>query len=368
MRALPVLLKKEFLQFIRNPFLPRLILVFPVIIMLVFPWVATMDVRHIGVTVVDPDDSSLSRLVISKVQGSSYFELKGVVKDYGIALQALEDGTTDAILSLPEGFEKSLVEGAPKKVSIDANAVNATKGSIGSGYLTGIVASAEREYVASTVPELSRRAAIPVKNLYNPYLEYRNLMIPALMTIVLILLCGFLPALNIVMEKEAGTIEQINVTPVGQFEFILAKLIPYWIMGLVVMTIAMAVAWLVYGLAPAGSLGAIYLAALLFLLIMSGFGVLCANFSSTMMQAIFVMFFFVMIFMLMSGLLTPVSSMPLWAQKITIFLPPKYFINIMRDVYLKGSTVSDLWPNYGALAIFALCFDVAAALSYRKRA
>ena len=149
-------------------------------------------------------------------------------------------------------------------------------------------------------------------------------MIPALMIMLLIMLCGFLPALNLVGEKETGTIEQINVTPVSPVAFTLAKLIPYWIIGMVVLTLAMALAWAVYGLLPAGSFGAVYLAALLFTFVMSGLGVIAANYSSTMQQAMFGMFFFVMIFVLMSGLVTPVESMPLWAQRFTRLLPPCY--------------------------------------------
>lgn len=367
MNVLGVLIKKEFLQFKRNPFMPRMVVIFPVMIMLIFPWVTTMDVKHVKVSVSDSDNSSLTRLIISKIDNSDNFSLVSVTKDYDAALAEMEDGGSDVILSLPADLEESLLSGSPKRVSIDANAVNATKGSVGSGYLSGIVVSAEKSYLESRGVSVSV-PSISVKNYYNPRLEYRNIMIPALMIILLILTCGFLPSLNIVSEKEAGTIEQMNVTPVNQFVFILSKLIPYWIIGFVVLSISIFVAWLVYGLAPAGSFWAIYLAALLFLLVMSGFGVLCSNFSSTMLQAIFVMFFFVLIFMLMSGLLTPVTSMPDWAQGVAVFLPPKYFITIMRDVYLKGSTVADLWPNYAALAIFAVLFDFAAAVSYRKRA
>ena len=192
-------------------------------------------------------------------------------------------------------------------------------------------------------------------------------MIPALMIMLLIMLSGFLPALNLVGEKETGTIEQINVTPVSRFTFTLAKLIPYWLIGFVVLSIAMLLAWLVYGLSPVGSLGAIYLAAALFILTISGFGITIANGSSTMQQAMFVMFFFVMIFVLMSGLITPIASMPEWAQVITRFLPPRYFITIMQAVYLKGATVVELWPNYVLLVLFALVFNLLAAVTYKKQ-
>ena len=192
-------------------------------------------------------------------------------------------------------------------------------------------------------------------------------MIPALMTVLLIIICGFLPALNLVSEKETGTIEAMNVTPVSRMTFVLSKLIPFWMVGLFVVTIGMLIGWLVYGLVPQGSIGAIYLATILFSLIMSGFGVAIANRSATMLQSIFVMFAFIMIFQLMSGLFTPISSMPQWAQCITYVIPPRYFIEIMRSVYLKGSTVAELWQPYAALLTLAVILSSIAAGTYRKK-
>ena len=366
MRMLRVLLEKEFLQFLRNPFLPRMALVFPAMVMLVFPWVTTMDVRHIGVAVVDNDRTITSRRLISKIGASDYYTLQEITDDFAGALNALESGIADVILEIPDGFEEGLSSDNPKKTSISANGVNATKGSLGTQYLQqtlmATLAELQAERGAAPAPE-----TIVVQNRYNPTLEYRNYMIPALMIMLLITLGGFLPALNLVNEKETGTIEQINVTPVSRLSFTLAKLVLYWIIGFVVLTLALLLAWIVYGLVPVGAAGAIYLASMLFVLVMSGFGVIVANYSSTILQAIFVMFFFVMIFILMSGLLTPIASMPSWAQCITYFLPPRYFIEIMRAVYLKGATLRDLWYDYAALALFAAVFNTAAALTYKKQ-
>lgn len=187
------------------------------------------------------------------------------------------------------------------------------------------------------------------------------------MVVLLILICGFLPALNLVSEKESGTIEAMNVTPVGRFTFVLSKLIPFWAVGLLVVTVGMLVGWLVYGLVPAGHIAYIYLAAILFTLVMSGLGVSIANRSSTLLQSIFVMFAFIVIFQLMGGLFTPIASMPRWAQVLTYAIPPRYFIEIMRAVYLKGAGIADLWQQYAALAAFALLFCLVAAKTYRKR-
>lgn len=366
MAILGVLLKKEFLQFRRNKFFPRLVVLFPTLIMLVLPWVATMDVKHVNIAIVDKDNSSLSRLIGSKISHSEYFTLVSTTADYQLSLEMFENGKSDIIVSIPKDYEKGILSGDIRKISISANAVNATKGSFGSQYLVSTILSAQKSFLedmgAVTPPEITT-----VKYLYNPNMEYRNIMIPAFFVILMVLLCGFLPAMNILSEKETGTIEQINVTPVSSFTFIMAKIIPYWIIGFFVISIAMIIAWLLYGLVPVGSLLSIYAAALLFLLFISGFGVICANFSSTMLQGMFVIFFFIMIFLMMSGLLTPVSSMPAWARWIAACLPPKYFIDIMRGIYLKGATIADMWQSYLALAIFAVITDGGAALTYRKR-
>lgn len=191
-------------------------------------------------------------------------------------------------------------------------------------------------------------------------------MIPALMVMLLTMLCGFLPALNIVGEKEAGTIEQINVTPVGKFTFILAKLIPYWLIGFVVLTLCFILAWALYGIFPAGHFLVIYFFAIIFVLAVSGLGLVISNHSATMQQAMFVMWFCMLILILMSGLFTPVRSMPEWAQWITMLNPLKYFMQVMRMVYLKGSGFIDLLPQLGALLAFALFFNIWAVKSYRK--
>lgn len=367
MHTLLYLLDKEWRQFLRNPFLPKMAVMFPLMVMLVIPWVTTMDVRHVNVAVVDGDRSPASRRLIQKIDASDYFTLQRISEHYDAALEALEAGDADVIVEIPDNFERSLTAGVPEKVDISANGVNAVKGSLGMQYLVQTVTQGLAE-LRSEQGQPAAADPIVIENRYNPTLDYRHYMIPALMIMLLVMLCGFLPALNLVGEKETGTIEQINVTPVSRLTFTLAKLIPYWVIGLAVLGVAMLLAWLVYGLAPAGSIGAIFLAAGLFVLTMSGLGVAIANRSETMQQTMFVMFFFVMIFILMSGLITPVESMPAWAQWITRFLPPRYFVEIMRAIYLKGSLIGDLWPDYALLAVFAAVFNTLAAVTYRKQA
>jgi ABC-2 type transport system permease protein len=187
------------------------------------------------------------------------------------------------------------------------------------------------------------------------------------MIMILALVCGYLPALNIVGEKESGTFEQMNVTPVSKIHFILAKLIPYWVVGFVVLTISFFAAWLFYGFLPVGSFVTLYVFSSLFVLAISGFGLVVSNYASTIQQAIFMIFFFVLTFIFMSGLYTPVASMPEWAQAISAFSPLKYIIMVFRLVYLKGSTVHDLLVPFAALSGFAIFFNSWAIMSYHKK-
>jgi ABC-2 type transport system permease protein len=191
-------------------------------------------------------------------------------------------------------------------------------------------------------------------------------MIPALMIMILAIICGFLPALNIVGEKENGTIEQMNVTPVSKFKFIISKLIPHWVVGFVSLTICFVVARLFYNLIPAGSILTIYILASVFVLAFSGFGLVVSNYAKTLQQAMFMMFFFVLTFIFMSGLYTPVENMPQWAQIISHFSPLKYMIQVLRLVYLKGSGFTELLTQFFALSAFAIFFNGWAVISYRK--
>ncbi len=368
MSTLSILLEKEFKQIRRNPIFLRLSVLMPFMIMLIMPLVTTMDVKHVNIAIVDRDGSATSQRIINDLGSSEYFTICLVTSEHALAFDMLEQGSADAMLEIPYDFEKLLTTGSPQ-ISILANGVNAQKGSIGMQYITGAVGQSLMSLRESQgLTGDGTAAEITITNHYNPTLDYQSYMIPALMIMLLVLICGFMPALNLVTEKEIGTIEQINVSPVGKFQFALAKLIPFWIIGLIALAIGMVVAFLVYGLSPLGGLGAVYLASIFFIFTMTGVGVVIANYSNTLQQTMFVMFFFVLIFMLMSGLMTPVTSMPDWAQSFSYILPPRYYVDIMRAIYLKGATISDLWLNqYVPLIVFAFVFDTWAALSYRKR-
>ena len=361
------LLEKEFKQLLRNPILPRLLLAFPCIILLVLPWAANFEIKNINLSVVDNDRSPYSTRLVQKVASSEYFRLVDVSRSYEEAMESIEEGDADIILEIPPHFERDLLKSGVAKVLIAANTVNGTKGGLGSSYLGGII----NDYAAPIRPltaggTITPTIEIDTQGRFNPHLDYKIFMVPALMAQLLMMLCGFLPALNIVSEKEFGTIEQINVTPVSKFTFILAKLIPYWTAGIVILTISVILAHLVYGLSPVGSLWLLYFFALLFIIVISGLGLIVSNYSQTMQQAMFVMFFFLIIIILMSGLFTPINSMPQWAQHITIVNPLKYFIQVTRTVYLKGSGLDDLTTQLIALLLMAIALNGWAVFSYKK--
>ena len=343
--TLKYLIQKEFLQIRRNAFLPKLIIMFPIVIMCVMPWVMQMEVKNIVVDVVDIDHTVESQRLVQQIAASNYFIFGGQKATYAEAVKDIEKGRADVILEIRDG-----------RYLIAANAVNGTKGSMGSAYLSQIL----RGSSSFLLPPSS------TTTLYNKGQNYKLFMIPALFAIVMMLMTGFLPTLNIVGEKEAGTIEQINVTPVSKWAFILAKLIPYWLIALFVITVCLLLAWLVYGITPVGPVWLIYVLAMLLALFFSSFGLIVSNYSDTMQQAMFVMWFFVVSIMLLSGLFTPTRSMPQWAYLTTYINPMHYFIDAIRTVFIRGGGLHETAHQVLALAGIGTLMGCWAVQSYKK--
>ena len=339
------LIQKEFLQIRRNPFLPKLILLFPIVIMCIMPWVMQMEVKNIVVDVVDIDHTVESQRLVQQIAASNYFIFGGQKASYAEAIKDIEKGKADVVLEIRDG-----------KYLIAANAVNGTKGSMGSAYLSQIVSS--RQPIVNS--------PLSVLNLYNKHQNYKLFMIPALLAIVMMLMTGFLPTLNIVGEKETGTIEQMNVTPVSKWAFILSKLIPYWLIAFFVITVCLLLAWLIYGLTPAGPLWLVYVLAMLLALFFSSFGLIVSNYSDTMQQAVFVMWFFVVTIMLLSGLFTPTRSMPEWAYVTTYVNPMHYFIDAIRTVFIRGGGFREVAYQVFALLSIGIVMGGWAVQSYKK--
>jgi len=367
---LKYLLEKEFAQLLRNKFLPRMIILYPLMVLLVFPLAANFELKSINLAIVDVDRSPYSSRLAEKIGASGYFHFTNDSREYSEALKSIELDKADLILEIPSGFEKQLVKEGKASVMITANAVNGSKAGLGSAYLSRTVTDFSSEIRGELIQGNSRLAVpffeIITQYRYNPHLDYPVYMVPAIMAMVLIMICGFLPALNIVGEKENGTIEQLNVTPVRKFTLIISKLIPYWIVGLIVLTICFGVAATMYRLVPPGGYLTIYIFAIVFILSISGFGLVLSNYANSLQQAMFMMFFFIITMIFMSGLYTPISSMPAWGRALSAASPLRYFIEVLRLVFLKGSSVFELRSQMFALALFAVFFNAWAILGYRK--
>jgi ABC-2 type transport system permease protein len=372
MSVLRFLLEKEFRQIFRDRTILAMMLALPVVQLIILPLAANFDVSSVNVALVDQDHSSYSRELMGKVASSGYFRVAGNAVSYPEALSLVEHGKADLVLQIPAGFERNLVREGRQEVGMAVDAINGTKSSIGAGYLTAVIADYNRS-LAMNLDVAGPRVATPVATIevtssdwFNPRREYKYYMVPGILVLLLTLVGGFMAALNIVREKEIGTIEQINVTPIRKWQFILGKLIPFWIVGLVVFTLGLVVMYVVYGIFPQGSFAVLYLFAAVYLVALLGFGLLISTFCDTQLQAMFVAYFFMMIFMLMSGFFTSVDSMPDWARSLSSLTPVTHFIKVVRLIVLKGSGLADVGMELVYLAGFALVLNAAAIMNYRK--
>jgi len=340
----------------------------PTVQLIIMPLAADYEVKHINISVVDQDHSTFSRLLVSKVTASGYFHLVEYTGSYDQALRTVEKDQADLVLQVPDGFERTMVRENRSSLYVAVNAINGVKGGLAGAYLQNIIMDYNREIRLEWLPAAPavgiRAEAI---NWYNPNMNYKVFMVPGILVILVTMVGGFLSALNIVNEKETGTIEQLNVTPIGKSQFILGKLIPFWILGLIILSIGLLIAWVIYGIVPVGSFVTIYLFAAIYLLAVLGMGLLISTLANTQQQAMLIAFFMMMIFILLGGLFTSIDSMPKWAQVFTWFNPVTYFIEVMRMVVLKGSSLYDVRMHIGTVFLMAVALNGFAVWNYRKR-
>ncbi len=366
MKALKYLLVKEYKQMFRNYLLPIVFVLLPFAMMNVVPRIATQEVSNLNIAVIDTDCSPLSGRLVHKLSAAEYFNLYALCNNYAEAEELVKRGDVDFVVTIKHDFEQSLYRTGVADVMISVNAVNGMKGGLGGSYLSQIIMGYAQELASEHGLQLKRPVKVEPRFLYNPSLDYKPYMIPALMIMTLILLVGYLPALNVVGEKEKGTIEQINVTPVGRIEFILSKMIPYWTVGLFIVAFSIILAWKIHGVVPVGSIPTVFIFMIVYIFTISSLGLAVSNYSDNMRQAAMVMFFFVVIFLLTSGLISPLSSMPEWAQEATRLNPMRYIITAMREIYLKGSTFAQLLSQFIPLCIYGAVASTFAVVSFQK--
>lgn len=368
MRTVLYLVQKEFLQIFRNKFMLPMLLVMPVVQTILLSYAANYEVKNLSLGVVDHDLSPMSRQLVATFGASGYFTVYNTVFSSKIADADLARDRTDLILEIPPHFERDYIREGAGKVAITANAINAVKAGLAIGYANNIVRAYSLNQ-ASPVAVNRPPAAIQVEysNWYNPLLDYKTFMVPGILGEIIALIICFLTALNIVREREVGTIEQLNVTPIHKWQFILGKLLPFWMISLVMMTVGLTVGWLVFRIPMLGNLWLVFAYTLVFAPCMLGIGFLISNFAESQQQAMFTAWFFLLIFILMCGLFTPVDSMPEWAQRLNMINPVKYFVEFMRLVLLKGATFADIQQNFFTVLGYAAVVNGLAVWTYRKR-
>lgn len=371
MRTLKFLLQKEFRQIFRDPAIIRIIFVMPMVQLLVLPWAADYEVKNVQLAVVDNDHSDYSRQLLSKITSSGYFRLEDYSGSYDQAMKEVDKDKADIILQIPSSFEKKLVKEDEATLFMAVNAINGVKANLGGAYLRSIIQDFNREVRMEWIqfPKFSPELQIDItsSNWFNPGMNYKYFMVPGILVVLVTMVGSFLASLNIVREKEIGTIEQINVTPVKKHHFILGKLIPFWVLGLLILSIGLLLARLAYGIVPTGNLLVIYSFAAVYLLAVLGLGLLLSTYTSNQQQAMLLSFFLMMVFILLSGLYTSIDSMPQWAQAITKINPVTYFIEVMRMVILKGSGFRDISTHIFTVLGFAVILNTWAVINYKKR-
>ena len=372
MRTIRFLIQKEFLQVFRNR--PMLVIIFlmPIIQLLILANAATFELRGIKVSLIDEDQSVVSRLLADRMIGSGYFELVSRTASPPAASEDLELGRTDAIVRIPVNFGRDITEEGSASTQIIIDAEDGAAAGVIQSYLTEILTrfnadlAVSKSILARAPHRSSGRITIETANWFNPELDYDTFMVPGILVLLVTMIGLFLSGMNLVREKEIGTIEQLNVTPIRKSELIVGKLTPFWIIGLVELAFGLVIAKLVFSTPMEGSIALVFLVAAVYLLVVLGIGLLVSTVTDTQQQAMFIAWFIMVIFILMSGLFTPIESMPVWAQKLALANPVAHFIEVMRRVMLKGAGLAAVWPIVVVLTGYALLVLTLATRSYSK--
>jgi ABC-2 type transport system permease protein len=369
MRTLRFMLRKEFLQIFRDRFLLRMSIAMPIIQLLILSSAATFEVKSATVYVVDRDHSSMSRGLIDRLRSSGRFLVTDASPSMDVADEAMLARRVSMIVGVPADFERGLVRTHSAKIQLVMNAEDGATAGVTQSYAAQIIAAYAREVGAEIMPRarVAPQMEVRSRGWYNPDLDYRDYMVPGILVQLVTVVGTLLTAMNIVREKELGTLDQLSVTPLSQGVFIAAKLIPLWLIALLELAIGLTVARFVFNVPMLGSIPLVFAAAGVYLVAALGIGLFVSTLANTQQQAMFVTFFILLIYLLMSGLFTPTRSMPEWAQWIAELNPLKHFIQIMRAVMLKGAGVRDILQPLGVMAAFGAVVLSLAVRQYGKR-
>ncbi len=370
MRILISTLRKEFIQIFRNRVMLPFIFIVPIIQMVVLVFAANLEMKEIRLYTVDMDLSETSRKLRYEFTASPFFTDIGT----GFSLQQGESmllrDKADLILVFDQGFEEKLRRENKSGIQLLINAINSAKAGLVNAYSEAIVREFNQEirleWLGISAFEAIENIDVSYSYWYNPELNYKIYMLPAILVILVTIIGMFLTAMNLVREKEMGTAEQINVTPIRKFHFIIGKLLPFWVIALFELAFGLSIGRLFFHLPILGNPALLFGFASVYLLAVLGIGLLLSTFADTQQQVMFLAFFFMLTFVLMSGIFTPVESMPDWAQKVNIINPFAYFMRVIRMILLKGSGFNDIRHEFISMLVYATAILSLAVWRYRK--
>jgi ABC-2 type transport system permease protein len=370
MRTILYLIRKEFIQIFRNKFISKAIFAVPIVQMLILVPAITFEIKNVNLTIIDKDMSAESRGLISKLEGSTFFRITNSTFSEDEASSLLHNNKCSVILQFPDGFGKDLKSGRNGKLLATMDAVNASTAQLSWAYLNGVIRDYNTELLSMTTvtgsTAIPPRIEITNRYWYNEMLNYKYYMLPGILAILVTAIGFLLAGLNMVREKEIGTIEQINVTPVRKYHFIIAKMVPFLLIGLIDLALGLIIGKLAFNIPFEGSIFLMFTGGTIFLIAVLGLALFISTFSDTQQQYMFVAFFCMIIFILMSGIFTPYESMPQWAQDFNLINPVAYLMRVNRMVMLKGSGIEDINTELLSLAILAVVFTTLAVWRYRK--
>ena len=404
MRIILMLIKKEFLQVFRNPLLLSILVVAPLVEFMIFPFCADYEIKVLDIAFIDNDHSQMSKDIIHKFNSSDIFVTHGILDNKKSADEMMKHDKIDILIEIPQDFEQDLFNNQETRIAITANAINSVKAGIGTGYAQEIIGgymqdfaeksgSAELQALAAKIqaeqaaaqkrqkegkmslPSIdnnttvsSRPAKIGISNIYwyNEQMNYKNLIVPGILVILVTLIGCYVTALNLVREKEIGTIEQVNVTPIKRWQFLIGKMIPFWLLGMVEFIAGLLIMKFIFGISVQGSVPVLLGITAIYLLVMLGLGFFISSVSENQLQSMFIVLFLFIVFVLLSGVFTPTEGMPEWAHKINYLNPMSFYIEVIKKIILKGSAFYSVQTETIVLSIMAVLINTGAILSYKE--
>jgi ABC-2 type transport system permease protein len=370
MRIILILIKKEFLQVFRNPLLLSILVVAPMAEFMLFPFCADYEIKVLDIAFIDNDRSGISGDIINSFNASDLFISHGLLNCKDEADELMKHDKIDLLVEFPDDLEKNLFNNEPTQIAITANAINSVKAGIGTGYVQEIIGRHIQEFAADHASGNIKQvpANVNISNIYwyNEQMNYKNLIVPGILVILVTLIGCYVTALNLVREKEIGTIEQVNVTPIKRWQFLIGKMIPFWLLGMAEFIAGLVIMKFVFGISVQGSIPLLLGITAIYLFVMLGLGFFISSVSENQLQSMFIVLFLFIVFVLLSGVFTPTEGMPEWAHRINYLNPMSFYIEVIKKIILKGSEFASVQKETIVLAVMAVIINTGAVLSYKE--